>query len=88
VGNRRDFVVQAYIFNGRLKAESCPNTRHGGVLRERRYSSYSFMTSVLDGGEWSASRPVSMENYKKNITECVDSKLCFRTTGEHKIILF
>jgi hypothetical protein len=26
-------------------------------LRERRYSSYSFSTSALDGGEWSASRP-------------------------------
>jgi hypothetical protein len=24
---------------------------------ERRYSSYSFTTSVLDGGEWSASSP-------------------------------
>jgi hypothetical protein len=23
---------------------------------ERRYSSYSFLTSALDGGEWSASR--------------------------------
>jgi hypothetical protein len=28
-----------------------------GLLRERRYSSYSFTTSALDGGEWSASRP-------------------------------
>jgi hypothetical protein len=28
--------------------------RHMG---ERRYSSYSFLTSALDGGEWSASRP-------------------------------
>jgi hypothetical protein len=27
---------------------------HWGV---RRYSSYSFLTSALDGGEWSASRP-------------------------------
>jgi hypothetical protein len=26
-------------------------------LRERMYSSYSFTTSALDGGEWSASRP-------------------------------
>jgi hypothetical protein len=26
-------------------------------LGERRYSSYSFLTSALDGGEWSASRP-------------------------------
>jgi hypothetical protein len=24
---------------------------------ERRYSSYSFLTSALDGGEWSALRP-------------------------------
>jgi hypothetical protein len=27
---------------------------HGG---ERRYSSYSYLTSTLDGGEWSASHP-------------------------------
>jgi hypothetical protein len=36
---------------------SSPATRHGGAWGERRYSSYSFMTSALDGGEWSASRP-------------------------------
>jgi hypothetical protein len=37
---------------------SCLATRHGGVWRgERRYNSYSFLTSALDGGEWSASRP-------------------------------
>jgi hypothetical protein len=27
------------------------------ALGGRRYSSYSFSTSALDGGEWSASRP-------------------------------
>jgi hypothetical protein len=26
-------------------------------LGKRRYSSYSFLTSALEGGEWSASRP-------------------------------
>jgi hypothetical protein len=26
-------------------------------MGERRYSSYSFLTSALDGGDWSASRP-------------------------------
>jgi hypothetical protein len=31
-----------------------PWWRLGG---KRRYSSYSFLTSALDGGEWSASRP-------------------------------
>jgi hypothetical protein len=36
---------------------SSPATRHGGAWRERRYSSYSFTTSALDGSEWSASRP-------------------------------
>jgi hypothetical protein len=34
-----------------------PSTRHWGAWGERRYSSYSFTTSALDGGEWSASRP-------------------------------
>jgi hypothetical protein len=37
--------------------KSNPATRHGGALGERRYSSYSFSTSALDEGEWSASRP-------------------------------
>jgi hypothetical protein len=32
-------------------------THHGGACGERRYSSYSFTTSALDGAEWSASRP-------------------------------
>jgi hypothetical protein len=36
---------------------SNPATRHGGAWGERRYSSYPFWTSALDGGEWSASRP-------------------------------
>jgi hypothetical protein len=34
-----------------------PATRHGGAWGDRSYSSYSFSTSALDGGEWSASRP-------------------------------
>jgi hypothetical protein len=37
--------------------KSSPATRHGGAWRERRCSSYSFLTSALDGSEWSASRP-------------------------------
>jgi hypothetical protein len=39
------------------KKQNSPSTRHGGAWGERRYSSYSFLISVLDGGEWSASRP-------------------------------
>jgi hypothetical protein len=30
---------------------------HTGALGDRRYTSYSFLTSALEGGEWSASRP-------------------------------
>jgi hypothetical protein len=37
--------------------KSSPATRHEGACRQRRYSSYSFSNSALDGGEWSASRP-------------------------------
>jgi hypothetical protein len=42
---------------GGKKVKSDPATRHGGAWGERRYSSYSFLTSALDGSEWSASRP-------------------------------
>jgi hypothetical protein len=41
----------------RLYSKSSPATRHGSAWGERSYSSYSFTTSALDGGEWSASRP-------------------------------
>jgi hypothetical protein len=45
-------------YNSKSKVKkSSPSTRHGGAWGERRYSSYSFTTSALDGGEWSASRP-------------------------------
>jgi hypothetical protein len=37
--------------------KSSASTRHAGAWGERMYSSYSFTTSALDGGEWSASRP-------------------------------
>jgi hypothetical protein len=40
-----------------IKTYSSPATRHGGTLVQRSYSSYSFSTSAIDGGEWSASRP-------------------------------
>jgi hypothetical protein len=31
--------------------------RYAGDKGERKYSSYSFLTSALDGGAWTASRP-------------------------------
>jgi hypothetical protein len=37
--------------------KAAPATCHGGAWGERRYSFYSYLTSALDGGEWSASRP-------------------------------
>jgi hypothetical protein len=40
-----------------VNVKSSPTTRHGGAWGVRRYSSYSFSTSALDGGEWSASCP-------------------------------
>jgi hypothetical protein len=40
-----------------VKGKSDPATCHGGAWGKRRYSSYSFLTSTLDGGEWLASRP-------------------------------
>jgi hypothetical protein len=41
-----------------IKSWTCPATRHKGAWGGgRRYSSYSFSTSALEGGEWSASCP-------------------------------
>jgi hypothetical protein len=40
-----------------MQMQSSPATRHGRAWGERRYSSHSFLTSALDGGEWLASRP-------------------------------
>jgi hypothetical protein len=45
--------------NVNVKLSLCFNwaPRHGGVLGEWKYSSIHSLTSALDGGEWSASRP-------------------------------
>jgi hypothetical protein len=37
------------------ESKSCPSTCHAGTWGERRYSSYSYLTSALDGDEWSTS---------------------------------
>jgi hypothetical protein len=50
-------VWKGWKYCSESKMQSDPATRHGGAWDERRYSSYSFLTSALDGGEWSASRP-------------------------------
>jgi hypothetical protein len=39
--------------NSKMLTKRC----HEGAWMERRYSSYSFSTSALDGREWSESRP-------------------------------
>jgi hypothetical protein len=44
------------VFNAHNKAKQSHYTPRWR-LGERKYSSYSFLTSALDGGEWSASRP-------------------------------
>jgi hypothetical protein len=42
-----------FIFFVHIKSKAVP--LH--AMKARRYSSYSFLISALDGGEWSASRP-------------------------------
>jgi hypothetical protein len=51
-------VLSEVYFKSRRSWWLCsPSTRHGCAWGERMHSSYSFTTSALDGGEWSASRP-------------------------------
>jgi hypothetical protein len=49
--------AQKRLTSASLNMLSSPATSHGDAWGERRCSPYSFMTSALDGGEWSASRP-------------------------------
>jgi hypothetical protein len=47
------FVAQ----DGKGKGKVVPLRSIEAHLGDRRYSSYSFLNSALEGGEWSASRP-------------------------------
>jgi hypothetical protein len=49
-------VVERNIYNmhGKSKGKAVPLRSIEAHLDDRRYSSYSFLTSALEGGEWSA----------------------------------
>jgi hypothetical protein len=51
------FLFHSPSYNFRLSHNPTAPLCHGGALGERRYSSYPFSTSALEGGERSASRP-------------------------------
>jgi hypothetical protein len=55
--------------------QSSPATHHGGVWGERRCSSYSFLTSTLDGGEWSALSPAALYHRGKSPRYPLDKRL-------------
>jgi hypothetical protein len=46
-----------YLAVKKVKGKVVPLSSIEAHLADRRYSSYSFLTSALEGGEWSASRP-------------------------------
>jgi hypothetical protein len=54
-----NFLLDAVKVKVKVKLSLCLNyaPRHEGVLEEWMYSSTHSLTSALDGGEWSASRP-------------------------------
>jgi hypothetical protein len=52
------YVVSIFSCNpAKKKAKAVPLHTTEAPGGESRYNSYSFFTSALDGGEWSASRP-------------------------------
>jgi hypothetical protein len=50
-------VTSCYFIVGHAVKLKLSRYRHAGDKGERKYSSYSFLTSALDGSEWSASLP-------------------------------
>jgi hypothetical protein len=68
--------------------KAVPQHTYGGAREDRRYSSYSFTTSALDEGEWSASRPARalppgkcyiLAKFKFNLKPATVIYLPFRT---------
>jgi hypothetical protein len=58
-GKRGQKYQKLVLLDGKTEGKgekSGPATRHGGALGDRRYNSYCFLTSALEGGGWSASR--------------------------------
>jgi hypothetical protein len=55
-GHRKISVRTTALEHTCKETKVVPPTRHAGAKGERKYSSYSFLASALDGGEWSASR--------------------------------
>jgi hypothetical protein len=53
--------------------KSSAATRHGGAWGERRYSSYSFTTSALDGGEWRICQSDFCIHYSPNWNNFVEN---------------
>jgi hypothetical protein len=50
-------IHREFKFNRFIKAKAVPLHATELLLGEKRYTSYSFLTSALDGGEWSVSCP-------------------------------
>jgi hypothetical protein len=48
---------------------------HAGTKEKRRYSSYSFSTLALEGGEWSVSRPDRALPAEKYLSHPLDRRL-------------
>jgi hypothetical protein len=59
-GGYKYFLIKLHVpaFLASSPIKCCPTTRYEGDWGERRYSSCSFSTSALHGGERSASLPV------------------------------
>jgi hypothetical protein len=72
------FIQSQLLFyihgQGKVKLSLCFNWApcHGGVLGEWIYSSIHSLTSALDGGEWSASRPGRFTSRERTpVTHCI-----------------
>jgi hypothetical protein len=58
-----------------LIIKNCPATRHGGTWGERRYSSYSYLTSALDGVSGQRHAPAALYPLGKNPWYPLDKRL-------------
>jgi hypothetical protein len=64
-GQAPSFKCEEHVYHVIYTGKAVPQHTYGGTGGERMYRSYSFTTSVLDGGEWTASRPCHAALYHR-----------------------
>jgi hypothetical protein len=81
---RNKYDMNKYKFL--IKIKNCPTTCHAGAEGERRYSSYSFLTSALDGVSGQCTLPPGKDPWYHWIGSSMGFRTGLDTEARRKIL--